>query len=71
MNIDGDLRQCILKLANTYKPSFKISENFKGQNEMFDEVAKKISKDISEQLYPILLDKFHESFENNRHNIYE
>ena len=61
IDFDGDLRQLVLKLANTYEPKFELKNSeFENTDEMLTEFSKLICQDFSSQLYPMILDRLHE-----------
>lgn len=64
LNFDNDFRQIILKLANTYEPSFDLSKtNFKNRYEYIEEIANLLSQDFAHQLYPLIEDYLHDQFD--------
>ena len=67
MDITGEFRQCVLKLANTYDPKFELSKNHKNQHDLFDEFTKNLCQDFSDQLYPLFLDVLYEKFDQQLH----
>ena len=61
IDFDSDLRQLVLKLANTYEPKFELkNNNFENPNEILTEFSQLICQDFSSQLYPMILDRLHE-----------
>lgn len=63
MDVNGEFRQCVLKLANTYEPTFELSEEFENQEQFFEEFSKNLCQDFSDQLYPLFLEVLREKFD--------
>lgn len=66
INIDfgPELKQVIMKLANTYKPSFELNEiTYKDQIELFKDVSQKTCDDFSMQLRPLLFEALNQKFD--------
>ena len=61
INFDGDFRQVVLKLANTYQPK-EIPNDFKvaDLNEYIQVISEAVASDFSSQLQPLLAQKLHE-----------
>ncbi len=61
INFDGDFRQVVLKLANTYQPK-EVPEDFKANNlsEFIQVMSIAMANDFSSQLQPLLAQKIHE-----------
>ena len=67
INFDSDLRQLVLKLANTYEPKFELkNNNFENLDEMLTEFSQLICQDFSNQLYPIVLERLYEKMDQQQ-----
>lgn len=56
-NIDFDhsFRQVVLKLANTYEPTFQLdSDHFETSDDFINDFSIKLCSDFSEQLRPLV-----------------
>lgn len=66
MDMTDDFRQCVMKLANTYNPDIELSGRYEDQHVLFEEFARKVTLDFSNQLYPIFLEALYEKFDQQQ-----
>lgn len=61
INFDGDFRQVVLKLANTFEPSeLPQLDSFSNLQELTEELSISISQDFAHQLQPLIAQRIHE-----------
>ncbi|MBW3254423.1 hypothetical protein [Streptococcus pyogenes] len=61
IKFDGDFRQVILKLANTFEPSeLPQLDSFSNLQELTEELSISISQDFAHQLQPLIAQRIDE-----------